>query len=118
MTGAMTYEGVNQVDESGNSLVYAMRRAPVYGCGAPARKTGQTGGDGIIPVQMKRLAPTALVLIAFLLHQDQWFWGESRPLVLGVLPPGLWYHGLYAIGCAGLMWYLTRAIWPAHLDRD
>lgn len=67
---------------------------------------------------MKRLLPTALVVAAFFLHQDQWFWRESRPLVLGVLPPGLWYHGLYALACAGLMWYLTRAIWPSHLDRD
>jgi hypothetical protein len=38
--------------------------------------------------------------------------------VFGVLPPGLWYHALYALGCAGLMWYLTRAVWPTHLDRD
>jgi hypothetical protein len=69
-------------------------------------------------MKMKHLQPTALVVAAFFLHQDQWFWHEARPLVAGVLPPGLWYHAIYALGCTGLMWYLTRAIWPAHLDRD
>jgi hypothetical protein len=67
---------------------------------------------------MKRLLPTALVVAAFLLHQDQWFWRETEPLALGVLPPGLWYHAVYAVACSGLMWHLTRVIWPGHLDRD
>ena len=65
---------------------------------------------------MKRLTPIVLVVAAFGLHQDTWYWGSSTPLLFGVLPPGLWYHALYALGCGALMWYLTRAIWPTHLD--
>jgi hypothetical protein len=67
---------------------------------------------------MRRFVPILLVVLAFFLHQDVWYWQAATPLVFGVLPPGLWYHALYALGCAGLMWYLTRAVWPTHLDRD
>jgi len=67
---------------------------------------------------MRRFVPVLLIVLAFFLHQDIWYWPAATPLVFGVLSPGLWYHALYALGCAGLMWYLTRAIWPAHLDRD
>ncbi len=67
---------------------------------------------------MRPLLPILLVAAGFLLHQDQWYWRSSAPLLVGVLPPGLWYHALYSIACSGLMWYLARAIWPAHLDRD
>lgn len=65
-----------------------------------------------------RLGPFFLIVGAFFLHQDYWYWYSPTPLVFGVLPPALWYHALYALGCSGLMWYLTRTIWPAHLDRD
>lgn len=65
-----------------------------------------------------RLSALLAVLAAFALHQDQWFWRTAQPLAFGMLPPGLWYHALYSIGCAGLMWWLSRAIWPSHLDRD
>ena len=67
---------------------------------------------------MRRVVPLLLVVLAFFLHQDVWYWNASTPLLFGVLPPGLWYHALYALGCAALMWYLTRVIWPAHLDSD
>lgn len=67
---------------------------------------------------MRRFVPVLLVVLAFILHQDVWYWHTATPLAFGVLPPGLWYHAIYALGCAGLMWYLTRAIWPDHLDRD
>ena len=67
---------------------------------------------------MRRLLPVSLVVLAFFLHQDVWYWNAATPLVFGVLPPGLWYHAIYALGCAGLMWYLTRVIWPAHLDSE
>lgn len=66
---------------------------------------------------MKRLVPVLLVALAFGLHQDTWYWRSSAPLLFGVLPPGLWYHAIYALASSALMWYLTRAIWPAHLDR-
>ena len=65
---------------------------------------------------MKHLPSVLLAAVAFGLHQDTWYWRSSAPLLVGVLPPGLWYHALYAIACSALMWHLTRAIWPAHLD--
>ena len=67
---------------------------------------------------MRRVVPIVLVVLAFFLHQDVWYWNASAPLLFGVLPPGLWYHALYALACSALMWYLTRVIWPAHLDSD
>jgi hypothetical protein len=67
---------------------------------------------------MRRIVPILLVVLAFFLHQDIWSWRAATPLFLGVLPPGLWYHAIYALGCSALMWYLTRVIWPAHLDSD
>ena len=67
---------------------------------------------------MRRIVPVLLVVLAFGLHQDIWYWRAPTPLLFGVLPPGLWYHAVYALGCSALMWYLTRAIWPAHLDSD
>lgn len=67
---------------------------------------------------MRRLRPVALVLLLFALHQDQWFWRSPEPLLFGMLPPGLWYHALYAIATAGAMWWLAREIWPGHLEHD
>ena len=52
----------------------------------------------------------------YLLHQDVWFWDDPRPLVLGFLPVGLAYHGLYCVAVAGLMWALTRFAWPGGLE--
>jgi hypothetical protein len=63
-------------------------------------------------------AAAVAVLAAFALHQDQWFWHTAQPVVFGLLPAGLWYHALYAVGCAALMWWLSRTIWPSHLDPD
>ena len=56
---------------------------------------------------------TALV---YALHQDVWFWRSARPLVLGFLPIGLFYHAAYTIAICGLMWVLVRAHWPSHLE--
>ena len=65
-----------------------------------------------------RLGWSALILVLYLLHQDVWFWRDARPLVFGFLPVGLAYHGAYCLAAAALMWALTRAAWPGHLDED
>jgi hypothetical protein len=57
------------------------------------------------------------ILVLYLLHQDFWFWRTARPLVFGFLPIGLAYHAAYCIAAALLMWGLTRALWPAHLEQ-
>jgi Protein of unknown function (DUF3311) len=54
----------------------------------------------------------------FALHQDFWFWRDVEPLAFGFLPPALWYHGLYCLAAALLMWTLTRTAWPHHLEHD
>jgi hypothetical protein len=67
---------------------------------------------------MHPLVVNAVVLLVFALHQDVWFWNSPQPLLFGMLPPGLWYHALYALATAALMWWLVRVIWPHHLERD
>lgn len=65
---------------------------------------------------MKRVGLTSAVAAMLLLHQDFWFFRSARPLAFGFLPAGLWYHGVYALASAGLMWLLVRLAWPAHLE--
>ena len=61
----------------------------------------------------------ALAVVAmYFLHQDTWLWDKAEPLVLGFLPVGLFYHAVYSVAVAGLMWLLVRYAWPAHLERD
>ena len=62
------------------------------------------------------LAAAACAL--YLLHQDVWFWHAARPLVFGFLPVGLFYHAVYSLVVAVLMWVLVRFAWPAHLEAD
>ena len=57
------------------------------------------------------------VLLLYVLHQDFWFWRDSR-LVFGVLPIGLFYHAVYCLACAALMWALVRFAWPVGLDSE
>ena len=69
-----------------------------------------------------RSTPLLLVFATaalYALHQDFWFWRTPEPLAFGFLPSGLWYHGLYCLAAALLMWTFTKTVWPAHLeDRD
>jgi hypothetical protein len=61
---------------------------------------------------MKPLVLTILLVLAYLLHQDFWFWGKAHPLMLGFLPIGLFYHACYTLACAALMMVLVRRCWP------
>ena len=68
---------------------------------------------------MKKKMPFILavaVLVFYGLHQDLWFWRQADPLILGFIPIGLFYHALYSIAAAGLMWLLVRYCWPGHLE--
>ena len=64
---------------------------------------------------MRALLLTLSVLALYLLHQDFWFWRDSR-LVFGVMPIGLFYHAAYCVACAGLMWALVKFAWPEGLE--
>jgi hypothetical protein len=65
---------------------------------------------------ISRWAPAALVFGFYVLHQDWWLWREARPLFLGVLPVGLFYHACYTLAVPALMYLLIRRAWPSHLD--
>ena len=62
------------------------------------------------------MAAVLMVAALYALHQDFWLWRVARPLVLGFLPIGLFYHAAYTLAIALLMWVLVRTHWPAHLD--
>jgi len=67
---------------------------------------------------MRNWLLAAAVCALYLLHQDVWFWNAARPLVFGFLPVGLFYHAVYSLVVAVLMWALVRFAWPAHLEAD
>jgi len=51
-------------------------------------------------------------------HQDFWFWRTARPLVFDILPIGLFYHALYTIATAFVIWLLVKYAWPSELEQD
>ena len=50
------------------------------------------------------------------LHQDWWNWSKVDPRWFGFLPVGLWYHALYCVAAAILLWLFVRLAWPTHLE--
>jgi len=58
-----------------------------------------------------------IVAVFYALHQDFWFWKSARPLVFGFLPIGLFYHVVYMLASAAVLWFLVRFFWPSHLDK-
>jgi len=67
---------------------------------------------------MRRLLPALAVVALYALHQDFWFWDAARPLVLGFIPVGLFYHACYSVAAALLMWLLVARAWPSHLEDE
>lgn len=67
---------------------------------------------------MKRVLLVILVLALYILHQDQWYWRTANPLLFGFLPAGLWYHAVYLIATACVMWALVRMAWPSYLEDE
>ena len=66
---------------------------------------------------MRAVVLILAVLLLYVLHQDFWFWRDGT-LVFGFLPIGLFYHAVYCLACAGLMWALVRFAWPGGLDSE
>ena len=64
---------------------------------------------------LRRLLYGALFAL-YLLHNDLWFWHDSR-FVLG-LPVGLLYHICFCLAAAVLMALLVTCAWPRHLDPE
>jgi hypothetical protein len=67
---------------------------------------------------MKRWVLIILVAALYLLHQDYWFWFSAEPLAFGIFPIGLFYHAVYSVAVAVLMWALIRFAWPDHLEGE
>jgi len=67
---------------------------------------------------MKKLLLVLATLAVYALHQDVWLWSEARPLVLGFLPIGLFYHLGYCVLAALLMGLLVAQAWPERLERE
>ncbi|HEY7514199.1 MAG TPA: hypothetical protein VIC87_06965 [Vicinamibacteria bacterium] len=67
---------------------------------------------------MKRALLALLTLAVYLLHQDVWLWSAARPLVLGFLPVGLFYHAAYTVAVALLLWLLVVHAWPSRLEAE
>lgn len=65
---------------------------------------------------MKRILLCVGVILFLILHQDYWNWTAVRPLFLGILPVGLFYHVCYTLAAALVMWFLVKVAWPAHLE--
>ncbi|HWY74852.1 MAG TPA: DUF3311 domain-containing protein [Verrucomicrobiae bacterium] len=64
---------------------------------------------------MKRFLLLLIVVVVYLLHQDNWNWKNSD-LVFGFLPVGLAYHAGYSILAAVMMAVLVKFAWPKHLE--
>jgi len=52
-----------------------------------------------------------LILVLLVLHQDNWFWTDSR-LVFGFIPIGLFYHACLSVAAALVWWWATKFCWP------
>ncbi|HEY2961477.1 MAG TPA: hypothetical protein VGJ37_03640 [Pyrinomonadaceae bacterium] len=66
---------------------------------------------------MKSILLVIAVAALYILHQDIWFWRSSY-LVFGFVPVGLFYHGVFSVAAALLMWLLVTFAWPSHLERE
>ncbi len=70
---------------------------------------------------MKRWLLVLAVAALYVLHQDVWFWRTARVggvMPFGVIPIGLFYHGLFSVAASLLMWLLVKFAWPAHLEAE
>jgi hypothetical protein len=62
----------------------------------------------------KKILCGAVLLLA-VLHQDCWFWYDTR-LVLGFVPVGLAYHVGYCFMASLVMALLVKYAWPSWLE--
>jgi hypothetical protein len=63
---------------------------------------------------MKKILLYTALVILYLLHNDLWYWDDSR-LIFGI-PIGLLYHVLYCIAATLMMIALVKFAWPQDLD--
>lgn len=56
------------------------------------------------------------LIVLFALHNDLWLWNDAS-IVMG-LPIGLFYHIIYCLVAALLMYALVKFAWPSHLETE
>ena len=56
-----------------------------------------------------------LVAVLFVIHQDYWWW-DSKSLVLGFMPIGLFYQAVFSIAAAAVWALATRLAWPTEIE--
>jgi hypothetical protein len=59
---------------------------------------------------------TLLTIVLIALHQDWWNWSRAEPALFGFLPVGIWYHALFCVAAAILLWLFVLFAWPRHLE--
>ncbi len=64
---------------------------------------------------MSKTAVYALIAALAVLHQDFWYWDDTT-LVMGFLPVGLAYHGLYSLAAAGAWFLALTYAWPSDAE--
>lgn len=57
-----------------------------------------------------------LTLVLIVLHQDWWNWSKVDPRLFGFVPVGIWYHALFCVAAAILLWLFVLFAWPKHLE--
>ena len=57
----------------------------------------------------------AVILVLLILHQDNWFWTDSR-LVFGFMPIGLFYLACLSLAAGATWFWATKYCWPEGLD--
>lgn len=70
---------------------------------------------------MRKTLLVIAVVALYILHQDLWFWNDARlfgRIPFGFIPVGLFYHALFSVAAALLMWLLVKFAWPGHLEEE
>lgn len=69
------------------------------------------------PVSAAVAAMLTLVFLAVVfLRHDGWNWKSPHPLLLGVLPVGLWWQAIVSILASVMMWLCVTFAWPEELE--
>jgi len=57
-----------------------------------------------------------LALALFILHQDWWWW-DSRTMVFGFMPIGLFYHACFSVAAACVWLMAVKLAWPEQIEQ-
>lgn len=61
---------------------------------------------------------TLAVIGVIVLRLDWYNWHTPRPLLLGIIPVGLWWQVMVSLAACATMWLLVTFAWPGHLEQE